>query len=96
MKEVPTKWDEVKYIDGYPGKYVIMARRSGDKWYVVGVNAEKTPLKTKIELPMFEKGTELQVYSDDAELNGSLTTVKQKKQMAITIPTNGGVVIVNK
>lgn len=96
MKEVPTKWDEVKYIDGYPGKYVIMARRSGDKWYVVGVNAEKTPLKINIDLSLFEKGTELQVYSDDAQLNGSVKTVKAKKQMAVTIPTNGGLVIVNK
>ena len=96
MKEVPTKWDEVKYIDGYPGKYVIMARRSGDKWYVVGVNAEKTPLKINIDLSLFEKGTELQVYSDDAQLNGSVKAVKAKKQMAVTIPTNGGLVIVNK
>ena len=36
MKKVPTTWDEVKFIDGYPGKYVILARRSGDKWFVVG------------------------------------------------------------
>ena len=41
MKEVPILWDEVRYIDGYPGKYIIMARRSCDKWYVVGVNAQK-------------------------------------------------------
>lgn len=31
MKEVPTTWDEVRFIDGYPGKYVILARRHGDK-----------------------------------------------------------------
>lgn len=30
MKEVPTTWDEVRFIDGYPGKYVILARRHGD------------------------------------------------------------------
>ena len=39
MKEVPTTWDEVRFIDGYPGKYVILARRHGDKWYIAGVNA---------------------------------------------------------
>ena len=49
MKDVPTTWDETKFIDGYPGKYVILARRSGDKWYVAGVTADKTALKEKVE-----------------------------------------------
>ena len=97
MKKVPTTWDEVKFIDGYPGKYVILARRSGDKWFVVGANAEKQPLTKTITLPMFDKGAELTVYSDDAQLNGSVKTVKQnkKQQMAVTIPCNGGLVIEN-
>ena len=96
MKQVPTTWDEVKFIDGYPGKYVIMARRCGDKWYVVGINAESEPLKQTITLPMFDKGAEITIYSDDAQLNGSVKTLKQnkKQQVVITIPCNGGVVIV--
>ena len=96
MKQVPTTWDEVKFIDGYPGKYVIMARRCGDKWYVVGINAENEPLKQTITLPMFDKGAEITIYSDDAQLNGSVKTLKQnkKQQVVITIPCNGGVVIV--
>ena len=96
MKNVPTTWDEVKFIDGYPGKYAIIARRAGDHWFIVGVNADKQPLKTKIDLSLFGKGTELLVYSDDAQLNGSVATVKGKKQITVTIPTNGGLVIVNK
>ena len=96
MKQVPTTWDEVKFIDGYPGKYVILARRRGDKWYVVGINAENEPLKKTITLPMFEKDKEMTVYSDDAQLNGSVKTQKQnkKQQVVVTIPCNGGVVIV--
>ena len=96
MKEVPTTWDEVKFIDGYPGKYVILARRCGDKWYVVGINAESEPLKQTITLPMFDKGAEMTVYSDDAQLNGSVKMLKQnkKQQVTVTIPCNGGVVIV--
>ena len=95
MKKVPTTWDEVRFIDGYPGKYILLARRSGDKWYVVGVNAEQQPLKKVITLPMFEKGTSVDIYSDDAQLQGSLKSVKlnKKKQLAITIPCNGGLVI---
>ena len=95
MKRVPTTWDEVKFIDGYPGKYIIMARRCGRQWFVVGINAEKEPLKKTITLPMFGVGSLLQLYSDDAQLNGSVKTIKQNKrqQLTITIPCNGGVVV---
>ena len=97
MKKVPTTWDEVKFIDGYPGKYVILARRSGDKWFVVGANAEKQTLKKTITLPMFDKGAELKLYSDDDQLNGSVKTIKQnkKQQLSVTIPCNGALVIEN-
>ena len=95
MKQVPTTWDETRFIDGYPGKYIIMARRNGTQWLVVGINAEEQPLKKTITLPMFEKGAQLQVFSDDAQLNGSVKAVKQnkKQQLTITIPCNGGVVV---
>ena len=96
MKDVPTTWDEVKFIDGYPGKYAIIARRAGDHWFIAGINADKEPLKANIDLSMYGKGAELLLYSDDAQLNGSVSTVKTKKQMTVTIPTNGGLVIVNK
>jgi len=97
MKQVPTTWDETRFIDGYPGKYIIMARRNGTQWYVVGINAEEQSLKKTITLPMFDKGTQLQVYSDDVQLNGSVKTIKQnkKQQLTVTIPCNGGIVIEN-
>ena len=103
MKQVPTTWDETRFIDGYPGQYVVMARRSGDKWYVVGISADdvaakggKTePRKLTLPLDMFPKGTPLSVYTDDASLNGSVKTVVQNKKqsLVVTIPKNGGVVI---
>lgn len=95
MKNVPTTWDEVKFVDGYPGKYVIIARRSGNTWYVAGVNAEKTALTKKLTLPMLNAGATAKMYSDDAQLNGSVKEVKinKKKQMTVTIPCNGGLVI---
>ncbi len=104
MKQVPTNWDEVRFIDGYPGKYAIIARRAGDTWYIAGINAEKQPVKKVISLPMFMKDTQLTVYADDAKYTndpnvvGSVKTVKQnkKQQMNIVIPENGGIVIVGK
>jgi hypothetical protein len=38
MRGVPTTWDETCLIDGYPGKYVTMARRHGNTWYIVSLN----------------------------------------------------------
>ena len=95
MKQVPTTWDDTRFIDGYPGKYVIMARRHGDKWYVVGVNAEKQPLKKRITLDMFKAGSIVNVYSDDAKLVGSKKQVKlgKKQTLDIVIPCNGGLVM---
>lgn len=91
MKAVPTTWDEIRYIDGYPGKYIIMARRSGDKWYIAGVNAMEQPLKQNISLPMFDAKSLVTLYQ-----NGEVKEVKvsRKQTVSIEIPTNGGVVIV--
>ena len=72
MKEVPTTWDEVRFIDGYPGKYVILARRHGDKWYIAGVNAQKETLKLKVNLPMFSNGEKVRLFSDDKVLQGGV------------------------
>ena len=95
MKEVPTLWDEVRFLDGYPGKYVVMARRSGDKWFVVGINAQQETLKLKLKLPMFAAGETVQIYSDDKDLNGSVNPLKinKKQEVTLTIPCNGGVVV---
>ena len=96
MKDVPTTWDEVKFIDGYPGKYAIIARRAGQKWFIAGISAQKEPLKTKLDLsPFFKKGTTVDTYIDDAALNGATKQIKiSAKPVAVTIPENGGLVIV--
>lgn len=95
MKEVPTTWDEVRFIDGYPGKYVILARRHGDKWYIAGVNAQKETLKLKVNLPMFSNGEKVRLFSDDKALQGSVKQIEigKKQELQLSIPCNGGVLI---
>lgn len=63
MKNVPTTWDETIFIDGYPGKYVVLARRHGEEWYVAGVNATSEPLTLELDLPMLA-GNDAGIYSD--------------------------------
>ena len=95
MKEVPTTWDEVRFIDGYPGKYVILARRHGDKWYIAGVNAQKETLKLKVNLPMFSNGEKVRLFSDDKVLQGGVKQIEigKKQELQLAIPCNGGVLI---
>ena len=95
LKEIPTEWDEVKYIDGYPGKYVVLARRSGDKWYVAAINAEKETLKLNVDLSFLGEKT-VKWYGDDKNQQPQLTDKKLKsgKPVALTIASQGGVVIV--
>jgi hypothetical protein len=94
LRTVPTTWDETVYIDGYPGKYVVLARRHGNKWYIAGINANKETLKIKVKLPMINAGEEIKIYADGKD---GITTSKLKKnqEVELTIPSNGGVVIVN-
>ncbi|MDE6371464.1 MAG: glycoside hydrolase family 97 protein, partial [Duncaniella sp.] len=44
MKKVPTVWDDTRFVEGYPGRYVVMARRSGGKWYIAGVSNLDSPV----------------------------------------------------
>ena len=95
MKEVPTTWEEVRFIAGYPGKYVILARRHGDKWYIAGVNAQKETLKLKVNLPMFSNGEKVRLFSDDKALQGGVKQIEigKKQELQLAIPCNGGVLI---
>jgi hypothetical protein len=97
MKEVPVTWDEVRFIDGYPGKYIVLARRHGETWYIAGVNAQKETLRLKVKLSMLPAGDEIKWYSDDEQLNGKVksTRLNKNQEVLLTIPCNGGALIVH-
>ena len=97
MKQIPTTWDEVRFIDGYPGKYVVLARRHGDTWYVAGINATQEPLKLKVDLPMLS-GKTVSCYKDDKKKQPMCESLKVKadKKVQLYILPQGGVVLVGK
>lgn len=96
MKQVPSTWDEIRFIDGYPGKYVILARRKEKTWYIAGINAQKEKLKQRIRLPMIQGGEKLKLYHDNEQLEGELTTVEvsEDQEIDLSIPCNGGVLLI--
>ena len=56
VKQLPTVWDESRMIYGYPGRDVVMARRSGDKWFVGGINGEKKSKEIVLTLDFLKAG----------------------------------------
>ena len=94
LKALPTTWDETRYIDGYPGKFVVLARRHGTQWYIAGLNAEKEAKKLTLNLPMLAE-QEVSYYTDNAEGYAELKTLKvdKKGQAKVTIKPNGGIIL---
>jgi len=50
LSHLPGAWDESRFLEGFPGKYVVIARRASDRWYVAGINAESRPKALALDL----------------------------------------------
>jgi len=68
--DVPTVWDDTKIIEGYPGKYVSIARKNGDKWYLGSIaGTEEYNLSLKLDFLDENTTYKATVFSDDKSLN---------------------------
>ena len=57
LRGVPTTWDDIRYIDGYPGKYAVVARKKAGKWYIAAINADETPYSLDLKAIANEFGS---------------------------------------
>ena len=95
MKTVPVVWDDVKFIDGFPGKYYVVARRKGNKWYVAGINADSTSKKMNIDISFAGKKNAT-VFSDGTDMlsfNINKIDAIKNNTYEINIKPNGGFVM---
>jgi alpha-glucosidase len=69
MKDVPAVWDDVRFIAGYPGKFVVLARRSGTRWYVAGINGERSAQDVAIDLNDLGARRVMTAITDGADAN---------------------------
>ncbi|OFX98550.1 MAG: hypothetical protein A2X05_13775 [Bacteroidetes bacterium GWE2_41_25] len=95
LKKLESAWDETRFIDGYPGDYICLARRKGDKWFVAGINSgEKREID--INLGFMKDGKyEIEIFEDKP--GEEMTNLRIRKEIVtkdstlhVTISANGG------
>ncbi len=103
MSALPTTWDETRLLGGYPGEWVVMARRSGSTWYVTGINGKDTAQTLSFDTSILPKGrytlfTDKSGYKGEFPANNpepwSIKTWKGKAPSRVTCQPRGGFVYV--
>ncbi|HEX8315243.1 MAG TPA: glycoside hydrolase family 97 catalytic domain-containing protein [Flavisolibacter sp.] len=94
LRELPVRWDEVRFIEGYPGRYAVIARRAGNRWYIAGINAEGSEKKIQLSLNSF--GAKKGIYITDGKepLSFESEAVQAIAVKQITMKPSGGFVVV--
>ena len=96
MKTVPTTWNKTIFIDGYPGKYAVLAREHEGAWYIAGNNAEKDTKDMVLDLSeIISKGKTVTLYYDNAKRDIEKKEIKisNPRKVKISVPSGGGFVI---
>jgi hypothetical protein len=98
LKGVPSVWDDVKFLDGYPGKFAVIARQGDGRWYVAGINAETTPKNLQLALDKLPVRGAGKLITDGGGGNMSFreatVQLSPDRKLDITVQPRGGFVIV--
>jgi alpha-glucosidase len=103
LKIVPTVWDDIKYLGGYPGDWVAIAKRSGDNWFV-GILNNSIGKSIDIKLDFLPAGSyEMEIWADakksdikPMELKEMEQSTKSGDSIKVTMAKNGGFVALIK
>lgn len=96
LQQLPDYWEDVKFIDGFPGKLAIIARYAGDRWYIAGINGENTEKKINLNLSWLKQKQGNLITDGQKPLTLVQQSVKvgSKGNTEITIKPNGGFVMI--
>ncbi len=91
FRHVPTVWDETRLLGGYPGKDVVIARRSGSTWYVAGINGDTHDKAISVDLSFIGKANKASlITSDSANTNNVMEQkLNLKRNPLVKIPLKG-------
>jgi alpha-glucosidase len=97
LRAVPAAWDETRVLSGEPGRSIVVARRSGDVWYVGGINGQDAPASARIPLEFLSGGTwSLQVIRDgpdDRSFEAGSRQATAKDSVEVAMRARGGSVM---
>ena len=96
LSHLPNVWDDTRYVTGYPGESAVLARRSGNTWYVAGING--TDEEQAISIPLkgiVKKAKNIYLFADSNDKNNPWNiTTERRLPSAITCQPRGGFVLV--
>ena len=100
LKDVPTIWDETVALDGKVGDFVVIARKSGETWYVAGMT-DWDPRTLEVTFPFLGSGKyKAEIFQDgvNADRIGSDYTKLEKtmdsgSKLKLNLAPGGGFVI---
>ena len=95
LGQLPTVWDETRYVSGYPGQSAVLARRSGNTWYVAGVNGSDESQTLATNLNFIKKGS-AKLFADDGNGQWSINTISKLPSQIACQPRGGFVLVVSK
>ncbi|WP_224995355.1 glycoside hydrolase family 97 protein [Cesiribacter sp. SM1] len=95
VKDIPVAWDDTRFVDGYPGKLAVIARKKGDTWYVSGINGEAQAKTLNLDLSFIGRGKEGVLITDGEEPKSfSKTNVSvPASAYQLNVEPNGGFVM---
>ncbi|MBN1481150.1 glycoside hydrolase family 97 protein [candidate division KSB1 bacterium] len=91
LKDVPTTWDEIKFIAGQPGEFVVLARRKGDSWTIAGISGLKEEKNVTIDLSQFAANEAL-LIGDATKDSFDIRTLSVGAQDIKMLPYGGFVI----
>lgn len=98
LRKLPDYWDDVKFIEGYPGKIYVVARRKGNTWYVAGINGENMTKQLSLDLSFIKSKSAKLITTgkeDKNEPSFSFSSVNvSDKKLNVELKGNDGFVAV--
>ncbi|MBN1377813.1 MAG: glycoside hydrolase family 97 catalytic domain-containing protein [Gammaproteobacteria bacterium] len=94
LRGLPEQWDDTHFIDGYPGKLAVIARRSGNKWYVAGINGEAISKKLLLDLSFIDSNNGYMITDGAEEFSFLKRNITRSDNLALELKPNGGFVMV--
>lgn len=99
LSELPAAWDETILVDGYPGEYVVMARKKDGRWWISAINGTDSPLRLKdleySRLDLGNSGAEIRIFEDAAPGTGNKWKITDTTSLPseINLLPRGGIIM---